>query len=85
MFPKMMLQVIVILLKLFPTIFCTILTKDKNHQVVYSVVDGSANLPCNITAPLGTKGKKKYYNKLFVKSKNIKYIFKTVLKLFLNF
>ena len=65
MFPKMKLLV-VILLKLFPTIFCTILTKDINHQVVYSVVDGSANLPCNITPPLGTKGKK-YFN--FIKLK----------------
>ena len=34
---------------------------------------------------LEPKVKKKYYNKLFVKSKNIKYIFKTVLKLFRNF
>ena len=65
MFPKMKLLV-VILLKLFPTIFCTILTKDINHQVVYSVVDGSANLPCNINPPLGTKGKK-YFN--FIKLK----------------
>ena len=52
-----------------PLMFCSILTKNEDHHVVYSVVSGSAHLPCNITPPLGTKGKQqhKIYLKIFFK------------------
>ena len=46
-------------LKLLSLGFCSIITtEEKNDHVVYSVVSGSAHLPCNITPPLGTKGTK---------------------------
>ena len=53
--PKMVL--VLFFLKLLSLGFCSIITEEKNDHVVYSVVSGSAHLPCNITPPLGTKGK----------------------------